>query len=504
MAWSPDGRLFVSEKNGSLRVVKNGHLLAEPFMRIAVDTRSERGLMGVAFDPHFASNGYVYAFYTTSASKNRVSRFTASAANPDLVAPNSERVLLDNIPSDAANHNGGAVHFGRDGKLYIAVGDSGFPQNSQNLGNLAGKMLRINADGSVPADNPFVGQSGRRPEIWAYGLRNPYTFAFKSGTSTLFINDVGNNTWEEINSGSAGANYGWPTCEGACNRSGFVDPTYAYRHVSGSGSSITGGVFYDGHSFPADISDDYFFADYVGGFIKRYDPSTGQVSGFATSVPSPVDLRIGPDGALYYLSVEARMIGRIAFTGGSVPTPTPTPPSTPTPRGHPPVPVIDTPTSGTTYRAGSTIHFSGHATDAEDGTLAASHLEWEVVFHHDTHTHPFLDSIRGTTYGSLTIPTAGEAAANTWYRIHLRATDSDGNVAEFTRDIRPRTTRVTLTTVPTGLTVLLDGTPVRTPYSFVGVEGFLRQLTAPATQSLNGQSYGSFPGQTAAWPITAS
>lgn len=149
------------------------------------------------------------------------------------------------------------------------------------------------------------------------------------------------------------------------------------------------------------IGNDYFFGDYVGNYIKRYDAATGAVSEFATGIPSPVDVRVGPDGALYYLSVEGKKVGRISFGGSHGPTPTPS--RTPTTGGNPPNPTIDHPASGFTYQAGQTVTFSGHATDVEDGPLAAARLTWEVVFHHDTHTHPFIEPRAGVSSGSFTL-----------------------------------------------------------------------------------------------------
>ena len=159
MAIAPDGRIFVAQQGGALRVVKNGALLAQPFLTVSVNSSGERGLLGVAFDPNFATNNFVYVYYTTSSAPihNRVSRFTASAANPDVAAAGSEVQIL-NLPnlSSATNHNGGAIHFGTDGRLYIAVGDNANSANAQSFTTTLGKVLRINADGSIPADNPFL------------------------------------------------------------------------------------------------------------------------------------------------------------------------------------------------------------------------------------------------------------------------------------------------------------------------------------------------------------
>jgi glucose/arabinose dehydrogenase len=312
MTFAADGRLFVSEKQGSVRIVtKNGTLLSKPFLTIATDTDSEHGLKTLIFDPAYAANRYVYVYYTDPATVlNKVSRFTTRADDPNVADPASEKVLVSGIAS-GIYHSGGAMAFGADGKLYVSTGDGSYPPNGQKLENLNGKILRLNSDGTVPSDNPFVGQAGKRPEIWAYGLRNPFTFAFNS-SGRFFINDVGEATWEELNEGRRGGNFGWPTCEGVCNDGRFIDPIYSYRHDAGPGKSITGSVFYNGSMFPSAYSGDYFFGDYVGNYIKRFDIETGQVHEFATGTMYPVDLDIGPDGAMYYLSVDNRDIHRIA------------------------------------------------------------------------------------------------------------------------------------------------------------------------------------------------
>ncbi len=181
MEFAPDGRLFVAQKGGQLRVISStGTLLPTPFLSVSVNTSGERGLLGVTFDPNFASTRYVYIYYTASSNtRNRISRFTASALDPNVAEAGSEVILLDNISgASSSNHNGGAIHFGPDGKLYAAVGDNGTSNQSQDLGSLRGKMLRLNSNGTIPADNPFVGVSGARGEVWAIGLRNPFTFAF--------------------------------------------------------------------------------------------------------------------------------------------------------------------------------------------------------------------------------------------------------------------------------------------------------------------------------------
>src|SRR5882672_9595330 len=325
MAFAPDGRLFVCQQGGQLRVIKNGSLLATPFVTVTTDSAGERGPLGVTFDPNFATNQFVYVYYTatTPATHNRVSRFTA---NGDVAAA-GETVILDlNNLSGATNHNGGAIHFGSDGKLYIAVGENANSANSQSIGNLLGKILRINADGTIPADNPttFPGisgsPSGLNRAIWTVGLRNPYTFTFQPGTGRMFINDVGQSTWEEIDDGIAGSNYGWSICEGACSpaNANFRDPLFQYGHGSTSttGCAITGGAFYNPTTvnFPVDYVGKYFFAEFCTGWIRRFDPATGTATAFASGIANPVDLIVTADGSLYYLARGAGAVFRVRNT----------------------------------------------------------------------------------------------------------------------------------------------------------------------------------------------
>jgi glucose/arabinose dehydrogenase len=309
MAFAPDGRLFVCLQTGQLRVIKNGALLANPFVSLTVDSFGERGLLGVAFDPGFASNQFVYVYHTVpgTPAHNRVSRFTA---NGDVAAVGSGTAILDldNL-SDATNHNGGAIHFGPDGKLYVAVGENANAANAQTLNNRLGKVLRINADGSIPTDNPFFNvATGANRAIWALGLRNPFTFGFQPGTGRLFINDVGAGTWEEINDGIAGSNYGWSICEGFCSppNASFRDPLFEYGHGTGNtiGCAIVGGAFYNPaiNQFPASYVGKYFFGDLCSGWIRLFYPSNNTASDFATGISTLVDLKVGPEGSLYYLA----------------------------------------------------------------------------------------------------------------------------------------------------------------------------------------------------------
>ena len=330
MAFAPDGRIFVCQQGGQLRVIKNGALLATPFVSLTVDSNGERGLLGVAFDPNFNTNNFIYVYYTATTPQihNRVSRFTASMANPDVAVAGSEAIIFElNNLSGATNHNGGAIHFGPDGKLYIAVGENANPANAQSVGNVLGKILRINSDGTIPSDNPtsFLGiagsPSGNNRAIWTVGLRNPYTFTFQPGTGRMFINDVGQNAWEEINDGIAGSNYGWNNCEGVCipTNPNFRDPLFQYGHGSSAttGCAITGGAFYNPTTanFPADYVGKYFYAEFCSGWIRRFDPAAGTASAFATGVSNPVDLIVTADGSLYYLARGSGSVFRVRFNG---------------------------------------------------------------------------------------------------------------------------------------------------------------------------------------------
>ncbi len=325
MEFAPDGRLFVAEKAGTLRVIdQDGQLAPEPFVDISdkTATAGERGLLGVAFDPDFAANGYVYVYYTQKASGkgrpyNKVIRFTAEG---DKAAAGSERLIFRLPGLINKNHNGGAIHFGNDGKLYVAVGENSRENTAQSLDSLLGKMLRINKDGTIPEDNPFYTRtSGKNKAIWARGLRNPFTFDVQPGTGRIFINDVGQQTWEEINDGEAGANYGWPRYEGPNGGAGFEQPIFAYRHGSSetTGCAITGGTFYNPETpqFPAEeYEGDYFYSDICSGWIRQFDPVTKEETGFkSSSGEAPVDLKDGPEGDLFFLNRAGGTVEKISY-----------------------------------------------------------------------------------------------------------------------------------------------------------------------------------------------
>lgn len=279
-----DNRLFIVEQPGRIRIVKDGQLLPQPFLDISsrVSSGGERGLLGLAFHPLYTDNGFFYVNYTDNSGDTRVERY-ARSDNPDVADPESGALVLT-VDQPFGNHNGGQVLFGPDGMLYIPLGDGGSggdPQNNaQTLSTLLGKLLRIDVNSgnpyAIPPDNPFTGQAGARPEIWAYGLRNPWRTSFDRGGNLYFIADVGQNRHEEINAvdrTAAGVNYGWRIMEGSscynassCDQSGLTLPIHTYP-TSGGNCAVTGGYVYRGSSIP-EIAGHYFFTDHCAGGLR--------------------------------------------------------------------------------------------------------------------------------------------------------------------------------------------------------------------------------------------
>ncbi len=341
MTFAPDGRLFVAQQTGQLWIVKKSVLLARPFITLNVDPSGERGLLGIAFDPSFSTNHYIYLYYTLpSGANNRISRLTA---NGDTVVPGSEVLVLNlDALSTANNHNGGSIHFGKDGKLYVAVGENAHPANSQNLDTHLGKILRINADGSVPQGNPFTTGSEQRKRVWEYGLRNPFTFSIQPVTGRIFVDEVGQNTWEEVNDcTSGGHNYGWPDVEGMSSNSLYTNPVYTYKHGTGIGvgCAITGGTFFNpaATNYPSLYVGKYFFLDYCGSWIDMLTLSGTSVTraNFASSIAgSNVAMATGPDGNLYFLSRANSAVYKITYTTSHAPVITNQPQSITVSQGH--------------------------------------------------------------------------------------------------------------------------------------------------------------------------
>jgi hypothetical protein len=325
---SPPGdlsRQFIVEKTGRIRVLRNDALVPTPFLDIStsVSNGSEQGLLGLAFHPQYADNGLFVVNYTNTAGDTRVSTFRVSA-DPDRADAGSEVVILA-VDQPFSNHNGGMVAFGPDGKLYIGMGDGGSggdPQNNgQSRNTLLGKILRLDVSAtgqvSVPSDNPFVGQSGIRPEIWSYGLRNPWRFSFDRSTGDLYVGDVGQNAREEIDVATdaaqfgRGRNYGWSIMEGmacfsgsSCDRNGLTLPVLDYRHAEGC--SVTGGYVYRGTALGG-FAGHYFYGDYCEGWVRSFrlsGPGVTEQLEWPSLRPGGQILSFGEDarGELYILS----------------------------------------------------------------------------------------------------------------------------------------------------------------------------------------------------------
>ncbi|MCZ3387819.1 MAG: PQQ-dependent sugar dehydrogenase [Actinomycetia bacterium] len=360
LAFTPDGRALITTQTGQLRVLRRDGLVPSPALDLSgrICDDNERGLLGVAVDPDFGANQWIYLFWTFDKFSscrvapgptpvNRVTRFRLGAR--DHVASGSARVIVDNIPSPTANHNAGDLAFGADGMLYITTGDGrceiGAPadcgatnDNSRRLDLPLGKVLRVTPIGDIPADNPYVNAvdarrctapggpdpgAGPCTETYASGFRNPFRMGIRPGTSTPWVNDVGQDTWEEINKVDAGSDYGWNVREGfcltgstvSCDPGTFSHPVFSYRHSNGCGS-ITGGAFVPPGTWNGRFARDYMFADFLCGSIWRLHRGA---DGSYTAKPlapaaGPVALTFGPSRqgrALYYGDYFSGQIRRI-------------------------------------------------------------------------------------------------------------------------------------------------------------------------------------------------
>ena len=331
-----DSRLYVADQGGAVRAIRRGRVVADPVLDISSDTaaRGEQGLLGLAFAP---DGRHLYVDYTDRSGDTHVDEF---AMTGNVADPSSRRSVLV-VDQPQANHNGGQLAFGPDGYLYIGLGDGGnFGDqgpgharggNGQSLETPLGKILRIDvtpgaaAAYSVPPDNPFVGERDARGEVWAYGLRNPWRFSFDTGTGDLWIGDVGQNAWEEIDFSAAqagrnagrGANFGWNRLEGTHPYAGdppdsTVPPVYEASHADGA-CSITGGFVYRGKRIPA-LRGKYVFSDYCDGVVRtltRTDAGSFRAGELGLNVPSVSSFGQGHDGELYILS-QSQGIFRLA------------------------------------------------------------------------------------------------------------------------------------------------------------------------------------------------
>lgn len=329
-------RLFIVEQTGSVRVVKDGALLPEPFLDLGerVSKGGEQGLLGLAFDPDFASSGSLVVHYTDLAGNTTLSRFRVSPTDPDRADPTSEEIILT-AAQPFSNHNGGQVTFGPDGFLYLGLGDggsSGDPGNrGQDRSDLLGSILRIDVHAAppyaIPVDNPFAGLPDARPELWSIGLRNPWRFSFDRATGDLYIADVGQNLREEIDVSTAaegagrGFNYGWSVMEGSTcvggsgsDQAGLTLPALEYGHDEGC--SVTGGYVYRGSAVPS-LQGQYFYGDFCGGWVRSFRYSDGVVTdrlSWPSLSPGGPVVSFGEDasGELYVLEAGGRVFRIVA------------------------------------------------------------------------------------------------------------------------------------------------------------------------------------------------
>jgi glucose/arabinose dehydrogenase/PKD repeat protein len=637
-AFTPDGRMLVISKPGELHVyAQDGTKLKSPALSLQAkicNRPTERGLLGIAVDPQFTTNRFIYLYYTKKVSgqcvqdsreANRISRFVLPDNN--TVDTASETVLIDNIPSYDGTHNGGGLSFGKDGNLYISVGDMrcyyadfqpGSPKcNNANpasgeLNTLLGKILRITRDGGIPADNPFQGTDSARcnttggtdagkkcREIYAYGVRNSFRMVFdpNAPNTRFFFHDVGLSSWEEINEGQAGANYGWPKREGACpagKRSncsgppaGMTDPIFSYVHDSPATSifanctAIVGGAIVPNGVWPAEFDGAYIFSDYQCGKMFQLKPKAGsgyQASEFLTGLLTPSETQkfgsvmsvgFGPKGsnqALYYTvltSFGAGQVRRLVYTGNANRRPFASaqanPPFGPAPLdvtfdasgssdpngdaltylwnfgdgspasevttpqvshryqkngaytatlhvrdsqgatsdpfeiridvgNAPPIPVIESPTDGLTYKVGELLTVRGSATDPDGDAVR---LIWSAVLHHADHTHPLLEETEQEPGQDITItarePEEPGATTNSYVTVILKAIDSKGRETVVTRSIQPRKVPVTFVTEPPGLKLDLNGAEISSGQEYTSWEGYVMNVTAPTQQDQAGR-----------------
>ncbi len=582
----PDGRMLVVELAGTIKVLPAPYTTPSPtpFLQLTNvgSAGVQQGIYDIALSPNFATDHFYYIFYTAGTpNRDRLSRFTANATLTGTVA--GSEVVLYQDPEDAnAEHHGGAINFGNDGKIYLTTGENFNAGEAQDLTKPRGKILRLNPDGTVPTDNPFYDGAGPNYDaVWALGLRNPYRAYYDAPTGRLIVGDVGGNVYstaiEEVDIGVRGANYGWPNVEAPNGNPAYTAPLYYYPH-NGRDAAITGGFVYHGSQFPSSYQGSYFFADYTQNWIRRltfdangnvngvfnFEPADGSVDGPYGDI---VYLTEGPEGALYYVDLGysdisgtfgVSKIRRISYLQSDLP-PVVSASATPTqgpaplvvnfssagssdPEGHAlsyqwtfgdggtstaanpqhtyslagpyqarltvsdgvnsslstplaisvgnaPTATILTPTAtAPLFKAGDVISFSGDATDVEDGTLPASAYTWNIDFLHEGHVHPGIP-ITGVKSGTFTIPTTGhDFSGFTRYRIMLTVTDSSGLQSTTSVIVFPDKVNLSFDTLPSGLTLYLDGIAHTGPFVYDTLIGFNHTIEAP-NQTLGSTSY---------------
>ena len=564
------GDAWIGEEGGTILDYHNGAIQPTPVVtlpNVFFPQGSEDGLLGIAFDPNYATNHFVYISYTVAVTQNnvttgyaRVSRFTASG---NTINPATEKVFYQGDEAQALHHPGNDLRVGPDGKLWWSVGDND-PNiwNGETLNNIYGKIIRFNPDGSIPSDDPFVNVPRAAKGIYAWGLRNPFRFTFLPNGQAMTA-DTGSSFWEELDTISAGGNYGWPWFEGNCFSCGTINPAYAYGHYAVD-SAVSAIAAYSGSTFPKAYDNVVFFGDYNRRDIQAVTFAPGyrtEVSDnvFDTNAGTIADLVQGPDGNLYFVSVFEGTFSKISAPGPFPPTAkaSAAPDAGPTPltvnfssagssdafgkaltyswkfgdggtsttanpthvyttagtytakltvsngtlSGSTTTTVVvgKTPptasiTAPATYSAGSTIKFSGTASDPVDGKLPPYRYNWQVDFMKDgaaqpTYSagipYPFYGPVSGATSGSFQVPTDSSQVPGSFYRVTLTVTDSLGLKTVVTKDIKPNTTSWTVKDPTAGTGYFVDGAWHTGTYTTTDVVGVHHVLTGMALAQVN-------------------
>jgi glucose/arabinose dehydrogenase/regulation of enolase protein 1 (concanavalin A-like superfamily) len=570
IAFGPNGDIYIAQQKGAILLDRGGVVQSTPVITIPSDTGTETGVLGLALDPNFATNGYMYVGYTTVDKHAQLSRFTVTGGGTTASLA-SEVVYWRGDQLQVFHHAINDVHIGPDGKLWFSVGDND-PSitNAQTLTNGYGKIHRLNLDGSVPADDPFVNVPGAVRSIYAYGLRNPYRFTFLPDGRAM-TEDTGSSYWEELDTIQRGGNYGWDFYEGNCFSCGYINPAYAYGHLPVD-SAASAMAAYSGSVFPTQYANTVFFGDYNRKDIEavKFDPTyTTEISQtvFDSSVGTIADLQEGPDGNLYYVSIYEGQFWKIFPSGSIAPTAAASasphagsaslnvqfssvgssdayglpltyswdfgdgsPVSTAANPSHlyasngtytatltvsngtstgtatthvvvgqtAPIASITSPQLNAAYNAGSTVSFSGSATDAVDGTLPASDFTWQVDFiangvvkpsYVNEVPGPFYGPVSGVSSGSFAILNDNSNVPTSFYRITMTVTDSLGLSTVVTRDVHPNVTSWTATSNVAGSLLVVDGTLQAAPYTTTDVVGVSHLLMGLPAQVVGGTRY---------------
>jgi uncharacterized repeat protein (TIGR01451 family) len=514
----PGGDIWIGEQGGTIVDYHSGAVSATPVVTLPnVYSQGECGLLGVALDPNYATNGYVYISYVVSVTNKsgtvvpytRLSRFTASGGT---INPATEKIYYQGNQAQNLHHAGNDLQVGPDGKLWWSIGDN-VPSisNGEALSNIYGKMLRFNLDGTIPADNPFVNVPGAVPAIYSYGLRNPFRFTFLPNGSPM-VENTGSSYWEDLDTLQSGGNYGWPYFEGDCGSCGYLNPAYAYGHypVDSAASAIAA---YSGSTFPAAYDHVVFFGDYNRHDIEAvsFDPTYGTYTSdtvFDTNAGTIADLIEGPDGNLYFVSIFEGTFSEITAPGPFAASPTaPTSASGGTGSGTQAAAGAAAPTGSitapATYNAGDTVAFSGTATDPVDGALPPYDYKWQVDFisngvvkpsYYAEIPFPFYGPATGITSGSFTVPVDPTQTPGSFYRITLTVTNSAGAQTVVTKDIHPNLTNWSVTDSVPGAGYFVDGAWKTGNYSTQDVVGVKHVLTGLGLAQVVGGTRYRFAG----------